>query len=456
MQELDYLESNRDRHIEELRAFLSIPSVSTRSEHAGDVQAAADFVVQQLRAAGLEAVEKHSTPGHPVVTGHTKPVAGAPTVLIYGHYDVQPAEPLELWKTPPFVPDLRDGKLYARGAADDKGQVFIYLKVLEAFHQVRGGCPVNVKVLIEGEEEIGSPNLVPFLKAHKKELACDVVLVSDTHMMGYDTPSITVGLRGLTSVEVTVQGASGDLHSGTYGGSVANPIQVLCEMLVACKNPRTGKILIPGFYDDVRRLSAQDRRKLAEAPHDDEKFRSATGAPALFGEKGFSTIERIGARPTFEVNGIWGGYMGEGLKTVLPSQAHAKISMRLVPDQDPQSIAKATEAFLKEIAPPHVNVTVTRERNQGDAIWVDADFPAMQVARDAVRKVFGTAPHLTLEGGSIPIVANFKKVLRRDTILLGFGLPDDRLHAPNEKFDLRMLDRGMKTVAHLLNDLATA
>ncbi|MCA9670140.1 MAG: dipeptidase [Myxococcales bacterium] len=452
----DYFAAQRDRHVAELCTFLSIPSVSTRSEHKGDVARAATWVASSLERAGLEDVVINPTKGHPCVTGHTPHVAGAPTVLVYGHYDVQPPEPLELWKSPAFAPEIRQGRIYARGAADDKGQVFLHLKVLEAYKAVRGGCPINVKVLIEGEEEIGSPNLVPFVKANKKLLACDAVIVSDTHMLGVNTPSITVGLRGLAALQMTVRAAKSDLHSGTFGGGVANPLQVLAEILVGCKDPKSGKIKIPGFYDQVRKLGAADKKALALVPHDDAAWLKSTGAPALFGEAGFGTLARIGARPTFEINGMWGGYTGEGVKTVLPSEAHAKISMRLVPDQDPREIVKLAKAHIEAIAPDHVKVDVRIDKNMGSPSFVDPNFPAMAAAARAVERVFKKAPAFTREGGSIPIVADFERVLGRPTVLLGFGLPDDGLHAPNEKFDLRMFDKGVRTLACLIDELAAA
>ncbi len=450
---LRYLNQERSRHLDELTEYLKIQSISTRSEHKADMKRAADWTAAQLKGAGLLEVKVHRTAGHPIVTGRTPEVKGAPTVLVYGHYDVQPVEPLELWDSDPFSPEVRKGKLFGRGSADDKGQLFIYLKVLEAFKKVKGGVPVNVKVLAEGEEEIGSPSLVPFLKQNAKLLACDLILVSDTHMLGIRDPSITVGLRGLTALEVTVKSLKGDQHSGTYGGALANPCQVLAEMLVSCKDPKSGKVKIPGFYDDARKMSKKERVGLTKIPHDDGKFLRSVGGKALFGERGFTTLERLGARPTFEINGIWGGYTGEGVKTVLPSEAHAKISMRLVPFQNPDKVGRAAKAHLEAVAPDHVQVTVKREKNQGFASWIDPDFSGMKVASAAVKKAFGKEPVFTLEGGSIPIVAEFKKVLGSDTILLGFGLPDDNLHAPNEKFDLRMLDKGMKTVAHFFNGL---
>ncbi|MBW2732647.1 MAG: dipeptidase [Deltaproteobacteria bacterium] len=445
---LTYLKKEKGRFVEELCELLQIPSISTSEAHKPQMAQAASWVSRQLKKVGVKDVTVHKTAGHPIVTGHTPHVAGAPTVLVYGHYDVQPAEPLELWKTPPFEPTVLGSKLFARGSADDKGQFYIHLKVLEAFKQVRGGVPINVKVLIEGEEEIGSPSLVPFLRQHKKDLACDAILVSDTHMHGLKTPSITTSLRGLTCLEVKVRTASTDMHSGTYGGAIANANQVLAELLVQCKDPKTGKVKIPGFYDEVRKLTPAQRRGLKAIPHDDARYARSVGAREVFGERGFTSIERAGARPTFEVNGMWGGHIGEGIKTVLPAEAGAKISMRLVADQDPTVVAKRVKAHLLAIAPPHAKVSVRKLDNDGLPVMVAEDSPAMAVACEAVEKVFGVAPFLALEGGSIPIVADFKKVLGADPILLGFGLPDDNLHAPNEKFDLRMFDRGLATVAY--------
>lgn len=453
---LAYLKKNQGRFIDELGELLAIPSISTKTECAGDLKKAAHWVAEKLRAAGLPEVNVHQTKGNPVVVGHGPKVPGAPTVLIYGHYDVQPAEPESLWKTPPFKPTIKGTKLFARGAADDKGQLYIHVKVLEAFHEVKGAFPVNVKVLIEGEEEVGSPSLVPFLKQHKKELACDAVLISDTHMLALDTPSITTGLRGLTCVEINVRTSKGDQHSGTYGGTIANPCQVLAELLVACKDPKTGKIKVPGFYDDVRKLTPKQRKSLALTPHDDARYAKELGSPAVFGEKGFTTLERAGARPTFEINGIYGGYSGEGVKTVLPAEATAKISMRLVADQSPAKIVAAVRAHLAAIAPAHAKVTVRKLENDGQPVLVDPDFPGMRVASEAVQAVFGKPPILALEGGSIPIVSDFQGVLGAKAILLGFGLPDDNLHAPNEKIDLRMFARGTATVAHFLDGYARA
>lgn len=447
---LEFFREKREHHIEQLQAFLSIPSVSTRAEHRSDVSKAARWTADQLREAGIAEVAIHETSGHPVITASSAPRPGAPTVLVYGHYDVQPAEPFELWTSPPFDPTVRGKKLFARGATDDKGQLFIHLKVAEAFARVRGALPVNLKFLIEGEEEIGSPNLLPFIKRHKRELACDVALVSDTHMHSLRQPTITTSLRGMTCLQVSVRTASRDLHSGTFGGTVANPIQVLAEMLVSCKDPRSGKVKISGFYEDVRKITAKQRRDLSAIPHDDARYARSIGAPQLFGERGYTTIERAGARPTFEVNGIWGGYIGDGMKTVLPCEAHAKVSMRLVADQRPARVAKLFREHLQAVAPPHAKVRVRKLDNDGDAWMGDPDFPAMRCAADAVEREFRKPPLFTMEGGSIPVVADFKRVLRRDTILLGFGLPGDNPHAPDESFDLRMLDKGLRTTARFL------
>lgn len=449
-----YLRAERAQHHAALCELLRIPSISAQREHAPDVRRAAEWLAQRLRAIGLEGVAVQPTAGHPVVLGQTPQRPDRPTVLIYGHYDVQPPEPLALWTTPPFEPTVRRGRLYARGAADDKGQLFIHLAVIEAWQRAGGGCPVNVKVLLEGEEEIGSPHLPPLLRARARALACDLVLVSDTHMLGARTPSITAGLRGICCAEIVVQTAARDLHSGNWGGAVANPLQVLAELLVACKDPRSGKVRIPGFYDAVKPLPAHWRRALAETPHDDAAVARALGVPALFGERGHGTLARIGARPTFEVNGVAGGYAGEGIKTVLPCEARAKVSLRLVPDQRPAEVFAALERHLAACAPPHARVSVRALENSAPAVRLDASFPELDAARRAVTGVFGRAPLLTLEGGSVPIVAEFTRTLRRPTLLLGFGLPDDNLHAPNEKLDLAMFERGTRTVALLFAELA--
>ncbi|MDH7514729.1 MAG: dipeptidase [Bacteroidota bacterium] len=442
-----YFRDHRDAHLEELVSFLRIPSISTDEQHKHDIEHAAEFVGDALRAAGLENVRRYETGGHPLVYGEWLGAKGAPTVLIYGHYDVQPPDPLELWITPPFEPTVREGRIFARGAADDKGQVFIHVKAVEAFLKTRGSLPVNVKFIIEGEEEVGSTHLADFVRKNRKLLSCDVILISDTHMMGVKTPSITYGLRGLTYLEVTVTAAKTDMHSGTFGGGVANPIQVLAEILVGCKDPKTGKVRIPGFYDDVVPLSKKERAELAKIPHNDREWAKSIGAVKPFGEKGYTTIERTGARPTFEVNGIWGGHTGPGVKTVLPAQAHAKVSMRLVANQDPSKIAKLFAQHVKKIAPDTVRTEIKLYDNNGYPALTPIDSPGMRAAADAIKMVYGKAPFFTREGGSIPVVADFQQLLKVDAVLLGFGLPDDNLHAPNEKLDLIQFEKGLETVA---------
>ncbi len=450
----DFFKANHDRYMKELTEFLAIPSISTNPENRKDMDSAASFVEQQLKSAGMRNVKQYETKGNPVVYGEWLGAKGKPTVLIYGHYDVQPAEPLDLWKTDPFKAEIKGGKIFARGSADDKGQVFIHFKVLEAWLKTAGEIPVNVKVIIEGEEEIGSTHLADFVKKNKKLLACDSILISDTHMLGTAMPSITYALRGLTYLEVTVTSLNGDQHSGTFGGSVANPIQVLAEILVQCKDPKTGKIKIPGFYDDVVNLTKQDRAALAKIPHDDAKYAKSIGAVKTFGEKGFTTAERTGARPTFEVNGIWGGHTGAGVKTVLPAKAQAKVSMRLVAKQDPEKIAKLFKEHVKAIAPDTVKVDVHMYKNNGYAALTPLDSPGMRAASAAIQTVYKKDPYFTREGGSIPVVADFQHLLGVEAILLGFGLPDDNLHAPNEKFDIIQFKNGLLTSAAFLQEYA--
>ena len=446
-----YVRDQRDRHVAELKQLLSIPSVSTAPEHKGDVALAAKWVRDRLKAAGCKKVEIHKTQGHPIVYGEWLGAKGAPTVLVYGHYDVQPVDPLELWKTPPFTPTIKDGRIYARGASDDKGQLVIYANALEAHLKTNGGCPVNVKFLIEGEEEIGSESLMPFLKANRKKLACDLVAISDTAMFSKTVPSLCVGLRGLAYLQVDVVGTRRDLHSGTFGGSVINPANALVEMLATLKDSR-GKVRVKGFYDRVRRLSKSERAELAALPHNDKRFKSAIGAPELFGEAGYTTLERIGVRPTLDINGIWGGFQGEGAKTVIPAEAHAKISTRLVPDQRPKEIEKLIAKHLKAVAPPSVKVKVTHLHG-GDAWEAPTDHPAVEAASRAVHRAFGKRPVFAREGGSIPIVSDFSRVLKAPCVLMGIGLNDDNLHAPNEKMDLANFYRGNEAAVYLFEEL---
>ena len=372
-------------------------------------------------------------------------------MLVYGHYDVQPEDPIDLWDTAPFEPTVRNGRIYARGASDDKGQFLIHVNAFEG-HMQSGGCPINVKFLLEGEEEIGSPNLEPFIKTNKKKLACDAVVISDTAMFAKNQPSICHGLRGLAYLEITVRGTRRDLHSGVYGGSVANPAIVLTQMLASLKDKR-GKIKIPGFYDDVRKLSRTERNSIDSLPFSDRKWSKSIGAPELFGEASYSTLERVWARPSLDINGIWGGFTGEGAKTVIPAEASAKISMRLVPDQKSRDIERKVIAHLKAIAPPSVQVKV-RNLHGGEPWLTSIEHPALQAAGRALKRGFGRKPVFTREGGSIPVVATFDKMLKVPSVMLGIGLTDDNLHAPNEKLDLDNFYKGIQTAAFLMEELA--
>ena len=448
-----YIQERRDAFVEELKTFCRIPSVSTKSEHKGDMQKAAEWVADSMRVTGLEHVQIVPTAGHPVVYGDWLHAPGKPTALIYGHYDVQPAEPLDLWITGPFDPTVRDGELYARGAVDDKGQVFMHLKALEAHIKTQGSLPVNVKLLIEGEEEIGSPNLDPFIAKHQDILKADVVVISDTAMIAKGAPGITHGLRGLIYFQIDVEGTKSDLHSGSFGGAVINPAFALAQILSQLKD-KNGRITIPGFYDDVRRLPAEERRALARLPFTEKKFQKTIGAPALFGEKGFTTLERLWTRPTLEINGLYSGFIGEGAKTVLPGRAMAKVSMRLAPNQDPAKIARLFTQHVKRICPKTVRLKVTEISGRGMPWLAPTDHPAMQAMAQAIQKGFGKKPVFTRTGGTIPVVATFTRLLKVPSLLMGIGLPDENAHAPNEKLDLDNLHHGMLSAAHLWNELA--
>ncbi|TNE72309.1 dipeptidase [bacterium] len=449
---LDFIDANGKRFEEELFDLLRIPSVSTDSSKNDDVKKAAAFLHAQLEQMGLENVKTFPTKKHPIVYGeYLKAGNDKPTVLIYGHYDVQPPDPLELWESEPFTPTVKDGKVYARGSADDKGQAYIHVKSVESLLKTSGALPVNVKFILEGEEEIGSPNLVPFLKEQKELLACDMVLISDTSMFGKDIPSITYGLRGLAYMEVEVFGPARDLHSGVYGGAVNNPLNVLCEIIAKLKD-ENGVIQIPGFYDKVRLLTPSERDAYKELPFDEEAYKKDLKIDEVYGEEGYSTLERASARPTLDVNGIWGGYQGEGAKTVLPAKAGAKVSMRLVPDQDPHEIAELFQKQVEAIAPKGVKVVV-REHHGGQPAVTDLDFYGMKAAAKAFADVYGKEPLFTREGGSIPIVASFKSILGVNSILMGFGLNSDAIHSPNEHFSLEDFHRGIKTSARFLQIL---
>ncbi|MFN1835793.1 dipeptidase [Balneola sp. MJW-20] len=443
-----YIDENKDKFVEELFELLRIPSISTDSTKKDEIKKAAGFLIEKLNELDLERVELFDTPGNPIVYGEHCPYDDRPTVLIYGHYDVQPSDPDDLWDTPPFEPTVKDGLIYARGASDDKGQAYTHLKALESYVKSGEPIPVNVKIILEGEEEIGSPNLVPFLEEHKAMLSCDMVLISDTAMFDKDTPSITYGLRGLAYMEVEVTGPNRDLHSGVYGGAVENPANVLCEMIAKLKD-EDGVIQIPGFYDDVIELTGADREAYTKLPFDEEAYKKSLDVKALHGEKGYSTLERSSARPTLDVNGLWSGYQGEGAKTVLPSKAGAKISMRLVPDQHPKKIAELFAKHFKSLAPDTVKVEV-REHHGGHASVTDLDFYGLKAGADAFEDIYGKPALFSREGGSIPIVADFKKVLGVESILMGFGLTSNAIHSPNENFSLKDFHRGIKTSARFL------
>ncbi len=446
----DFIEKNHQRYIEELREFIAIPSVSTKSEHKPDVERCARWLAEHMKKIGLEHVEVVPTQGHPIVYGDWLHAAGKPTLLFYGHYDVQPAEPLELWESPPFELTLRGENLYARGVVDDKGQVFIHLKSLEAFFKNEGRLPVNVKLMIEGEEEVGSENVYKFMEQEKKRLEADALVVSDTTMLGKGIPSICYGLRGLAYYEVEIQGPAQDLHSGSFGGAVPNPINVLCEMM-AQLHDADGRVMIPGFYDDVAPLSAKEKQQLAELPFSEKGFQETTGVAALVGEKGFSTVERIWARPTLDINGIFGGYTGEGAKTVIGSKATAKFSTRLVPKQDPVKIAKLVEEQLRRLAPPSVRMKF-HIHSLGRPWVAPFDHPVIQAGRRALEKGFGKKAVFIREGGSIPLVTTMYEQLGKPCVLLGFGLPDENAHAPNERMNLENYLKGILSIAYFYHE----
>lgn len=438
-----YIEKHRDRFLNELLDLLRIPSVSADSKFKGDMIRAAEYVRDRITEAGADRAEIYQTPGHPVVYGEKIVDPSFPTVLIYGHYDVQPADPYELWNTPPFEPTIRNERIFARGACDDKGQFYMHIKALETM-LATGNLTCNVKIMIEGEEEIGSNHLENFVKEHREMLKCDTILISDTSMIANDVPSIETGLRGLTYVEVEVVGANRDLHSGVYGGGVANPINVLCEMIASLKD-EDGHITIPGFYDQVLALSSDERAALNAAPFDLEEYKKDLNIDDVAGEKGYTTIERTSVRPTLDVNGIWGGYIGEGAKTVLPSKANAKISMRLVPAQTDTEICEMFTKHFESIAPASVKVKVTPHHG-GLPYVTPTDSIEYEAAALAMEESFGKKPIPTRGGGSIPIVALFEQELGKKSILMGFGLDIDALHSPNESYGLFNYYKGIETI----------
>lgn len=439
----EYISDNKDRFLAELFDWLRIPSVSADGRHKNDVRAAAEFLKKKFEAAGVDRAEIHETKGHPIVFAEKLIGAALPTVLVYGHYDVQPADPLNLWDSPPFEPVIKNDKIYARGACDDKGQVYMHVKAFEVMMK-HNLLPCNVKFMVEGEEEVGSDNLGDFVKANKEKLKADIILISDTALISLEHPSITTGLRGLSYMEVEVTGPNRDLHSGVYGGAVANPINVLCSMIHSLHDEQ-GRVTIPGFYDKVAELSLAQREALNKAPFDLNEYKKDLGIDEVKGEKGYTTLERTGIRPTLDVNGIWGGYTGEGAKTVLPSKAHAKISMRLVPDQNSKEITELFTRHFTAIAPNYVKVKVTAHHG-GEPAVTPTDSKAYKAASKAFQEVWGKTPIPTRDGGSIPIVALFKKELGLDTVLMGFGLDSDAIHSPNEHYGVRNFTLGVETI----------
>ena len=449
---IDFINTNRDRYVEELKEYLAIPSISALPQHAADVKRAAEWSADEMRRIGMQNVKLIDTPGFPVVYGDWLGAEGAPTILFYGHYDVQPVDPIDLWESPPFEATVRDGEIYARGSADDKGQVFMHFKAIEAHLKQNGKLPCNIKVILEGEEEVGSANLDNFVKGHKDDLKADVVVISDSPMFDRGIPSICYGLRGLVYFQIDLRGTKSDLHSGSFGGAVANPAFVLANVLAQMKD-RGGHVKIPGFYDDVRDLREEEREQWRRLPFNEKRYAKELGAPKLWGETGYSTLERVWARPTFEVNGILAGFTGEGAKTVIPAVAMAKVSMRLVPNQDPDKIAQLFEEFVKKVAPKTVEVKVTRMH--GGKPWMtDFDNKYVQAAGRAIKQGFGQEPVFNREGGSIPVVATFQEILGLPSVLFGVGLPDENAHAPNEKLDLGNFHGGIIASAFLYEEIA--
>ncbi len=447
----EYLEQHRDEFEEDLFELLRIPSVSADSRHAADMGRAGQWVADQFLKLGFE-TEIHPTEGHPIVYAESPAVEGVPTVLVYGHYDVQPEDPKDDWITPAFEPDVRDGNVYARGATDDKGQMLTHIKSAQAWMETAGSLPVQVKYLIEGEEEVGSENLYSFIDEARQKLSCDIAVISDTCQFGPGQPAITYGLRGIAYFELQLTGPRQDLHSGTFGGAVTNPAIALCQMLSALIDEE-GRIQIPGFYDEVASLDDQERTRISGLPFDDRAFMEQVGVEALSGETGYTTLERRWARPTFDINGIWGGYQGEGGKTVLPARASAKFSFRLVPKQDPAVIAESLEAMFQEICPDGVRMELIDMHGAG-GIMVPLDSDYMTAAAHAIERGFGHSPVFIREGGSIPVVSAFHDQLGVDTLLLGWGLDDDNTHSPNEKFSLADYHRGIKASTYLWQELS--
>ena len=450
-----YLEEHQPRFLKELLEILSIPSISSLPERAPDVERAAAWVARRLTTAGLDGVRILPTGGHPVVYGEWLHAPGQPTLLVYGHFDTQPVDPLELWSQPPFEPVVRDGRIYARGASDDKGNMFIPILAVEALLRSEGALPVNVKFFLEGQEEIGSPQLPAFVAAHRELLACDMVISADSGQWSETDGALLVSLRGLCALQIDVEGARSDLHSGIYGGAVQNPIHALVQLLATLRGP-DGTVQVEGFYDEVRPLSVEERALMAEVPFDEAAYREQLGVDALFGEPGYTVYERVGARPTLEVNGIWGGFQGDGVKTVLPSHAHAKITCRLVADQDPDVIRDRLTAHVEAHAPPGVRVTVRPLPGSARPYQMPAGHPGTAAARAVLTELYGKPPYHIRTGGSVPVCELFRSVLGVYTVGFGFGLDDEQFHAPNEFFRLSSFERGQKAYCRLLKQIAAA
>lgn len=449
---INYINENRESFINELKEFLRITSISTLPENKKDINECASFVSEKLKQAGMSRVEIFQTEGHPIVYGEWLGAPGKPTVLVYGHYDVQPVDPIDLWESPPFEPTIKNGKIYARGATDDKGQVFMHFKSVEAFFKTAGTPPLNIKYVIEGEEEIGSEHLESFINEHADLLKCDAVLISDTSLYAPGVPTLTYGLRGLAYMEVEVTGPNRDLHSGTFGGAVGNPINTLSKM-ISKLHDKDGKVTIPGFYKDVIPLTKKERENFKRLKFSEKNFAKEIGVKKLYGEKGFSTLERIWARPTLDCNGIFGGFTGKGAKTVLPAKATAKISMRLVPNQDPNKIAKQFTKYIKELAPNYVTVKVTNLHG-GYPSMTSLNSKATIAAANAMEKAFGKKTVFIREGGSIPIVTVFAKKLKAPVVLMGLGLNTENLHSPNEHFDLNHFHLGIISSANFIKEFS--
>ncbi|MFN3872031.1 MAG: dipeptidase [Ignavibacterium sp.] len=449
---IDFIDSNYERYLDELKEFLRIPSISTLPEHSRDMQTAAEFVAAKLKDAGMNKVEIFQTEGHPLVYAEWLGAPGKPTVLIYGHYDVQPVDPIELWETPPFEPTIKGDNIYARGATDDKGQMYVHIKSVEAYFKTLGSLPLNVKFIIEGEEEIGSTHLTAFLKNNVDLLKADAVLISDTSLYDVGVPTITYGLRGLAYMEVEVVGPNRDLHSGTYGGAVPNPINILAEIIAKLKD-KDGRITITGFYKDVLKLTKEERQNFKALKFSEKEFAKSIGIKKSVGEKGYSVLERIWARPTLDCNGIVGGFTGQGAKTVIPSKATAKISMRLVPNQDPNKIAKLFTKYIKQIAPDYVNVKVI-SLHGGYPVLAPLNHQATKAAARAMSRAFGKKTIYMREGGSIPIVVDFANRLKACPVLMGLGLDSENLHSPNEHFNLNHFKLGIKSSAYFLDEFS--